>query len=171
MPELMGSLSRRVYGHGPALTLATAVLAQLLPFSQLGLPQTVVSDALMATAFGWGLTNAVRRNNLAALRSWPVVAVVIGLTVAFTGALGTPSPVTAIIGLGRIVEIFLIFPLTFLLVIRRKTDLYIVLSALGALWGIQALIGVVQSLSQTGALIFGHATVRRVKKQPLNLIS
>lgn len=139
-------------GRGPVWCLAGVPLAQLVPWTAIGVPQTIASDALIATAFGWGLYRAVVERRLAALTTWPVLVVALGLVFAALSALYAPEPLVSVISLFRVTEAFLIFPLTFLLVIRRRGDAVLFLLSLSTLGAVQAVIGILQTATGTGAL-------------------
>lgn len=142
-------------GRGPVWALAGVPLAQCVPWTALGLPQTLASDALLALAFGWGGYRAYRRGRLAAFTSWPVLLVIAGLGFAVLSVMSSPEPLRAAISLGRIVELFLLFPLSYLLVVRTRGDIVLMLGAVSVLGVVQGLVGITQTVTGTGALYQG----------------
>lgn len=149
----MTEVSTRLRRHGPALCIAACILSLLVPWREVGLNATLAADASITVALGWGLWRAVRQGNTRVLGSWPVLLAVAGLVCTALSAMGSPDPLRALQGLARIIEVFLIFPMAFLLALRRRTDVLLVLGALSVLVATQALLGVWQTATRTGAII------------------
>lgn len=147
-----------------SVLLAAVFAALVIPADRFGLPQTAPSDILLALALVVGLIETGRRQEtqpLRMLRSWPVLMGVIALTLAAVSAMNAADISAALRSLVRLSQIFVIFPLAFLLAIRSRTDLCLLQSMMALVIGGESALGIYQSLTGQGAL-YGGETIRAV---------
>jgi O-antigen ligase len=154
-----GTLHRAVAFLGePSSWVALAVLA--LSWSSPSGPaegaQVTLSDLLlMAAAVSAGL-QLLRGRGWSVVRSVPAVAFLVLASLTVLSAVLAPDFPESLVGAVRFAQVFLVVPLAVLVALRTRRDAVVVLGSIVLLAVVQGVIGVVQALTGTGALINGE---------------
>lgn len=156
------AIARKITWPSRATALLSATfLAHTIPADRIGLPQTAPSDVLLVLALGVGLAEAIRFHGCQPLRSWPVAMGSVALALAAVSAMNVADVGSTLQNLVRLTEMFLFFPVAFLLAIRSSADLCWLVVVMALVVGFESAVGITQSLTGTGALYAGE-TIRAV---------
>ncbi|MFF4182111.1 O-antigen ligase family protein [Streptomyces sp. NPDC001691] len=132
-----------------------AVIALLATPPLGGDGSATAADAACGVLVVWTLVRALRSGARPLTRT---AAIVMGLPVTgiCVAAMGAADPGTAIAGLGRYLQIFVLVPLAVLLLLRDRDDFRLVAAAVVALALFEGGVGVQQYLTSTGASYMGE---------------
>ncbi|MFG2721156.1 O-antigen ligase family protein [Streptomyces sp. NPDC048416] len=133
--------------------LAVIVLLATPPLGGDG--SATAADAACGVLVVWALLRVLRSGERPLSRR---AAIVMGLPVTgiCVAAMGAADPATAIAGLGRYLQIFVLVPLAVLLVLRDRDDFRLAAAAVVALALFEGGLGVQQYLTSTGASYMGE---------------
>ncbi|NUR91889.1 MAG: O-antigen ligase family protein [Nonomuraea sp.] len=137
-----------------------AVIALLATPPLGGEGSATAADAACGVLVVWALVRVLREGVRPLTRT---AALVMGLPVAgiCVAAMGAADPGTAVAGLGRYLQIFVLVPLAVLLLLRDRDDFRLAAAAVVALALFEGGVGVVQYATSTGASYMG-ASIRAV---------
>ncbi|MCT9093088.1 O-antigen ligase family protein [Streptomyces sp. ASQP_92] len=143
------------FGRAPHLLPLLAVIALLATPPLGGDGAATAADAACGLLVVWAVLRVVRSGERPLSRR---AALVMGLPVTgiCVAAMGAADPSTAIAGLGRYLQIFVLVPLAVLLLLRDRDDFRLAAAAMVALALVEGGIGVQQYLTTTGASYMGE---------------
>lgn len=132
-----------------------AVIALLATPPLGGEGSATAADAACGVLVVWALVRVLREGVRPLTRT---AALVMGLPVAgiCVAAMGAADPGTAVAGLGRYLQIFVLVPLAVLLLLRDGDDFRLAAAAVVALALFEGGVGVVQYATSTGASYMGE---------------
>ncbi|MCX5381767.1 O-antigen ligase [Streptomyces sp. NBC_00083] len=141
--------------RAPHLLPLLAVIALLATPPLGGDGSATAADAACAVLVLWALLAVVRSGERPLSRR---AAIVMGLPVTgiCVAAMGAADPSTAIAGLGRYLQIFVLVPLAVLLLLRDRDDFRLAACAVIGLALFEGGVGVQQYLTSTGASYMGE---------------
>ncbi|AYG82161.1 hypothetical protein DWB77_04331 [Streptomyces hundungensis] len=143
------------FGRALHLLPLLAVIALLATPPLGGDGSATAADAACGLLVVWAILRVVRSGERPLSRR---AALVMGLPVTgiCVAAMGAADPSTAIAGLGRYLQIFVLVPLAVLLLLRDRHDFRVAAGAVVALALFEGGIGVQQYLTSTGASYMGE---------------
>ncbi|KOU39255.1 O-antigen ligase family protein [Streptomyces sp. WM6378] len=132
-----------------------AVIALLATPPLGGEGSATAADAACGVLVVWALVRVLREGVRPLTRT---AALVMGLPVAgiCVAAMGAADPGTAVAGLGRYLQIFVLVPLAVLLLLRDRDDFRLAAAGVVALALFEGGVGVVQYATSTGASYMGE---------------
>lgn len=146
---------------GVLLLLAAACWPNSATSAEVSLARPTPADAAAAGLIGWVALRLLRPDGPVAIRSrwlWPVAALVVTAGVSTTLA---DQPVLAFAGYVRFLELFVLLPVAVFVAVEGLADAVGLLAGLLAISALQAVVGIVQVGTGTGAG-FGSSASRAV---------